>query len=328
MKRILRLVVVLGLVFLGLWTLARHQLARTADQFLAGQVALGGRGTASAGTYPGQLDLTLQDLVLVDPNSGDRLESPSVQVSAPSWKPWQLTLTTRSLALVGARRLALDAGQAQFDLLIAPGPDLALNSAQILGQHLRLTMEDLWEIGLARLDARLVQQLDRPQTYQLQIDADTLTPAAAISADLAAIGMDGPIQSVTMAGLLTFAAPLDRYMDETGPRLTAIDWADSRLQWGKAQIVTSGRIIADPQGLAAGAVTVEVTHWRDLMAVTVALGLLSPDKAGIVQKGLVQMADPADPNVVKLTFKAKDGEVRLGPFSIGPAPRLHDPYRQ
>ena len=83
---------------------------------------------------------------------------------------------------------------------------------------------------------------------------------------------------------------------------------------------------ADDQGFAAGRVTVEVTNWNRLPAILVAAGVVKPELAPTVARGMQALAaQTPDTSVLSLTLVMENGRMSFGPFPLGPAPRMLPP---
>ena len=70
---------------------------------------------------------------------------------------------------------------------------------------------------------------------------------------------------------------------------------------------------------ASGQIDLLDEDWPTLPRLLSAAGVISPDHAPTLAKGLAALA-LGDPKVLSLTLNAKDGRVSLGPFPLGPAP--------
>ena len=81
---------------------------------------------------------------------------------------------------------------------------------------------------------------------------------------------------------------------------------------------------AAPDGLAEGEIAIKVAGWRRLPVVLGALGIVDPQMAPGLERALEVMAESsADPEVLLLVLKCTGGRMSLGPFPLGPAPRLN-----
>lgn len=327
MKHILRLALVLALTFTGLWALARQQLLAAAEAFLADQQAQGGGGRVSAGLSPMELDLSLTDLVLIDPATGTRISSPEIAVAALSYQPWQISAHSASAQIQAAQRITWTADQARTELLITPSLDLALQQIRVDGKGWHFASDGGWAIGFKDVSAT-VNRLAAVNSYSLEGRIDQLAPDPAFSRALSPIGLDSPAKELTVDAVLVFDRPIDRHLGSGGPELTAIHLGSVRLIWGEMALLATGKLTADAEGLAEGDITLDIVRPKEFLALAVAMGVLSAEQAGLLQKGLTAYADPLRPDAARVPFTLTGGLIKLGPFPIGPALRLNGFQRQ
>jgi hypothetical protein len=96
--------------------------------------------------------------------------------------------------------------------------------------------------------------------------------------------------------------------------------------WGQLAATAKGVIEADGNGFAAGNVTVEVTNWDRLPAILVAAGLVKPEVAPTIARGMQALASQTpELTVLSLTLVLQDGRMSFGPFPLGPAPLMVPP---
>ncbi|MCB2150859.1 MAG: DUF2125 domain-containing protein, partial [Rhodobacteraceae bacterium] len=72
-----------------------------------------------------------------------------------------------------------------------------------------------------------------------------------------------------------------------------------------------------------GQIAVTATEWRQMLTTARDLGLVSAQEAANIERMLDGLSRTTkDPARVSLPFTFKEGLVYLGPFPLGPAPRL------
>ena len=125
---------------------------------------------------------------------------------------------------------------------------------------------------------------------------------------------------------LTLSAPLDRHAGQAKPYLTKVEIGGFDLTWGELALTAKGLIQADDQGFASGEITVVVTNWDRLPAILVAAGVVKPEMAPTIARGMQALAAQSpDLTTLSLTLKLADGQMSFGPFPLGPAPRMMPP---
>ena len=170
--------------------------------------------------------------------------------------------------------------------------------------------------------------------YELGFELAPLTPdpgfvtrvkAVAIP-DLPPSDLPDTVESLWGSLYLTFSAPLDRHAGDAKPYLTRIEVNQFTLAWGKLAASAKGLIEADDQGFAAGEITVEITNWDRLPPILVAAGVVKPEMAPTIARGMQALASQSpDLSVLSLTLKMSEGQMSFGPFPLGPAPRMEPP---
>ncbi|MFT3974018.1 MAG: DUF2125 domain-containing protein [Amaricoccus sp.] len=124
--------------------------------------------------------------------------------------------------------------------------------------------------------------------------------------------------------MLIFDRPWDRAAVEAGlPALKQVSVRDLHLAWGRLDLRAHGTLDVDAQGFAAGRLDIAATNWRDMIDVAEQGGMIGANMAGTLRVGLgllAQMAGNRESIEIPLAFA--DGQTRLGPIPIGPAPRL------
>ena len=105
--------------------------------------------------------------------------------------------------------------------------------------------------------------------------------------------------------------------------MTRLIVKDFQFVWSKLHLSAKGQIEPGPDGVAVGQIDFRIEEWRFVPALAVALGLIRPELAESLTKGLEALAKSGgDPDVLKLPLTFADGKMTLGPLPLGPAPIL------
>lgn len=147
--------------------------------------------------------------------------------------------------------------------------------------------------------------------------------------------------------LPTIPAPFKNPLDEvslgvtakgqipTGPpRLAAAAWRDKggaleidhlTARWGSLMVTGSGTVALDRDLQPEGAFSGGVEGYDQLMSALVASGRIRPSDASLARLALTIFArtGPNGRPQVPVSFTIQDGQMRLGPARIGPAPRIN-----
>ncbi len=345
MRKLLFLLIALTALWSGYWFVGSNAVRNAVNSFFADAGAQGlvaeNSGVTVAG-FPNRFDLTVDGVKLSDPASGARWQAPFVQVFAMTWKPWHIIAAFPPEQVVTlpdqAVTLASEGMRASFRA--KPAIDLPLAAVIIETNQLTASSSVGWTVTAGRsvlslsADEEVQGAGDAQNTYVLATDLAKVTPDPAFMAAVRAVAIpDMPtsdlpdvIDSLRESIFLTTSAPLDRNAAKAKPYLTRIDISQFAFAWGQLAATAKGLIEADDQGFAAGTITIEVTNWDRLPAVLVAAGVVKPEVAPTIARGMQALAAQSDNlSVLSLTLVLKDGQMSFGPFPLGPAPRMTPP---
>jgi hypothetical protein len=151
---------------------------------------------------------------------------------------------------------------------------------------------------------------------------------------------------ITGLTLPVVPAPLRNPLDEialgatvmgeipAGPlRRAAAAWRDAggtleldhfAVRWGGLALSGSGTLALDTDLQPIGAISGAIEGYDELMSALVAAGRMRASDAGLARLALGMLAQPG-PNgrpAISASFTIQNGEMRLGPAKLGPAPRI------
>ena len=293
-------------------------------------------GVTVAG-FPNRFDLTIDGPKLSDPASGAGWQAPFVQVFAMTWKPWHViaALPPEQVVTLPDQVLTVGSQGLMASLRAKPSTDLPLAEVRLAGSSLSLASDRGWTLALGEFTLGLrADDALGPAGYELGFDLAPLTPdpgflaaAKAVTIpDLPPSDLPGVIDALWGSIYLTFSAPLDRNAGAAQPYLRRVEINQFNLTWGALAASASGVVEADGNGYAAGRVTVDITNWDRLPALLVAAGLVTPEVAPTIARGMQALAaQSADLKVLSLSLVMEDGRMSFGPFPLGPAPLMVPP---
>lgn len=340
MRKLIFLIIAATALWSGYWFVGSNTVREAVVGWFADASRQGitaeNTGVKVAG-FPNRFDLTIDGLRLADPVSGAGWQAPFVQVFAMTWKPWHIIAALAPDQVITLPDQVVTVGS--VDLLASvrakPSTDLPLAELRLAGTSLSLASDLGWTLGLGdftvglRADAAL-----GPAGYEFGFDLAPLTPdpgfLSAVKAvslsDLPPSDLPDTVETLWGSFYLTFSAPLDRYAGEARPYLRRVEINQFNLAWGALAASASGVVEADFNGYAAGKVTVEVTNWDRLPAILVAAGVVKPEVAPTIARGMQALAAQSpDLKVLALSLVLEDGRMSFGPFPLGPAPLMVPP---
>lgn len=340
MRKLMVLVVIATALWSGYWFAGSSAIRSGAERWFADQAASGMTAEKTALTvagFPNRFDLTVEGVRLADPQTGMGWQAPFAQVFAMTWKPWHIiaALPPEQVLTLPDQTLAITSADLKASLRAKPSTDLPLAEVRLAGASLALASDLGWTLALGEFTIGLRAEPELgPATYEIGFDLAPLTPDPGFVARVKAVTIpdlpasDLPDQVEALAGsvFLTLSAPLDRHAGEAKPHLTKVDIRTLRFTWGSLAGSATGLVAADGNGFAAGEVTVEITNWDRLPALLVAAGLVTPEVAPTVARGMQALAAQSpDLAILSLKLTLAEGRMSFGPFPLGPAPLMVPP---
>jgi hypothetical protein len=345
MRKLLFLILLGSGLWSGYWFVGSGAIRQAVEDGFADADAQGLVAEKSALTvagFPNRFDVTVEGLRLMEPTTGAGLETPFLQVFAMTWKPWHViaALAPEETVTLPDQKITVTSDGLRASFRAKPSTDVPLAAIVLETNRLAATSSAGWTFGTGRsvvslsADEEVAGAGDAPNTYLFAADLVELTPdpgflaavkAAAIEG-LPASDLPGTVDSLRAGVYLTFTAPLDRHSGEAKPLLSKIDVGQFAFTWGQLSATAKGQLAADDQGFAAGEITVEVTNWNRLPALLVAAGVVKPEVAPTIVRGMQALAaQSGDLSVLTLKLTLADGRMSFGPFPLGPAPLMIPP---
>lgn len=273
--------------------------------------------------FPNRFDLTVEGLDLADPAAGLAWQAPFVQVFSMTWKPWHLiaAFSPGQKIVLPDQMVTIDGRGIKASLQLHPNSQLGLYETRIEAADLIIGSDQGWRVAAARVFGSTLKVA--PTAHRLGLSVEGFAPDAAVLVALADSDLPDLIERLHLDATAQFTTPLDRTAAQMQPRLVNLTVADVQMIWGALQITAEGGMRAAPDGLAEGTITFKIAGWRRLPAVVAALGLVDPQMSPAIERALDVMAQAGDdPEVLVMRLTCAGGNMTLGPFPLGPAPRL------
>jgi hypothetical protein len=345
MRKLLFLILLGSGLWSGYWFVGSGAIRQGIEDGFADAAAQGLVAEKSALTvagFPNRFDVTIEGLRLMDPATGAGLEAPFLQVFAMTWKPWHViaALAPDQTVTLPDQTVSVTSDGLRASFRSRPSTDLPLAAIVLEANGLAATSSAGWTLGTGRsvvslsADEEVAGAGDAPNTYLFSTDLTDATPDPGFLIAVKAVTIEGlpasdlpeTIDSLRAGVFLTFTAPLDRNAGQAKPLVSKVDVSTFAFTWGQLSATAKGQIQADDQGFAAGEITVEVTNWNRLPALLVAAGVVKPEVAPTIARGMQALAAQSDDlNVLSLKLTLADGRMSFGPFPLGPAPLMLPP---
>jgi hypothetical protein len=297
MRLLVWITLVCALLWAGWWFVGSQAARRGAEAAFAAAPAAGWdasqQGIAVAG-FPNRFDLTVTAPALARDGWGWR--GPFLQVFALAWRPQHLIAafpTDQVVTLAGTDR-PLTVARMQASVVLS---GLALDRANLVAETVASG-----ELAAASVTLAIRQpDVSKPDLWRIGAEVlDLRLPEHLRAKDLPPVA-----RRLWLDAHATLSGPLDRSALTAPPRIETLE-ITALFAWGDLVAEATGSLRPDPQGLAQGSLKLRLTD-------PAAAGELLA-RAGLLPAGAVPPSD--------LTVSFTGGRTRLGPFDLGPAPRL------
>ncbi|MGL5010816.1 MAG: DUF2125 domain-containing protein, partial [Paracoccaceae bacterium] len=198
MRKLAWIVGIIAVIWCAYWAAGTWALHKGVTQGFAAATQQGKTAeyeTLALWGFPLAFDASLTKLDLGDPATGQRWQTPALQLRTPTWQPWHLDLAFAQdhTITLPDQQLTLSATAATASLTSAPDAALPLTqlSAATTGAVLRSTLG--WETAAETATFALKSTPENPATYDLVLNATNLRPDPAF---IAATGLADTISLI------------------------------------------------------------------------------------------------------------------------------------
>ena len=272
--------------------------------------------------FPNRFDTTFTDLNFSDPSGRWRWHGAEFQLKALSyqlnhiimaWPGEQVLETPEGSVTINAELL-------RASLVVSPSTALPLSRFQIEGSGVALESPEFGTAQIASLNAALFQNESSSTRYQLGVSLTDINPPTSLSTGLGGIPfLSGLIESVNLSAVLVFDREIDRLAFQNGqpPRPVSANIEQGKIVWGGSELAISGEVSKGAGRFVEGSLSFEVQNWEPLYEVFKQASHLSTTEL-ITLKRVLDSVSGGGTLAFTVTFA--DGESRIGPVTIGPAP--------
>jgi hypothetical protein len=328
MRVLLWLTAILTCLWAGVWWYASGTALRGVQGWLDANASVVQAQDVSVAGFPNRIDLTLDNLTLQHDQLAWR--TPFVQLFAMTWKPWQFiaVLSPGSQLQTATQTITLDGTKMRGSATVAPTPATTPQLVETIaeGHALVLSSTQGWRIDIDTLVGALrVTDAADKNDHRLGLNINKVTFDAATTRMITDAGLQPALDRIFLDAVLTLTGPIDQQTLAAPPNITRVSISELQITWGQSSAKLTGEVTSDSEGLAQGAIKVEVKAWRKLLLLAQATSALSRDQSEILVRGLEELASD-DAENLQFTLTFQNGLTYLGAVPLGLAPSLT--YRQ
>jgi len=329
MRLMAGILAILAALWSGYWFIGQRFVERRFEAWLSDAPIRGidieYAGLSTTG-FPNRFDTEIRDMTVRHRASGTVWRVPFVQVFALSYRPHRVIAVwpDEQTFAAGAMSLKLLSDDMRGSMAVEPGSDLTLEEGRLVAENLRIRDESREgqptdAFGIARVLVATRRAAERPDAHDLAVELSGLSPAPDLKVLFDPLDeLPDVIGGLSLDVTLRFDGPVG--LADALPPLTGLSINRAGLRWGDVLLSAQGELSADAQGIAEGKLKVETGNWRRIFMILETAGVADPAWEGLIRLLAESDGSPLDLSVL-LDFS--DGLVRLGPFPLGPAPRLN-----
>jgi hypothetical protein len=279
--------------------------------------------------FPLRLEREIAGIRLADPKTGWAWTAPWLRVESATFSPSRFDVTwpdAQSLAVPG-EHADIASGTMAATLELRPESALSLIRASAEAALLDVRARSGWTARAGSVVADIAERVN-DDGYTITFRAEGVLMPEPLMARIDPTGLAGrEVERMTFDGAAVFDAPLDRHLIEDGRlALRAMTIRRAGFQWGRMRLEATGAIKTDDRGYPKGKIKLTARHWREIIAMARRSGAIGADMAEALTTALELIALlGGDRDELDATLKFRDGEVWIGPISIGRAWRLAPP---
>jgi len=282
--------------------------------------------------FPNRFDTRLTDISVIDAAAGISWRAPFFQIHALSYKPYHIIAAlphSQTLQLPG-QDLQISSDEIKGSVVLAPGAlldkALEIERSSIVIRNLGVESNMGWKTAITKASIATRQTPTRPLHYDLAASANAITlPKPLRTLIDPKQQQPAVLDRATLDSTLTFTQPWNLLAARAmTPHLTEVAVNGFNIFWGDVQLQASGSLQIDSGGHPQGRLELTATNWQKMYQLAENANVVDPNFAQTIQNGLKVLADMSGgENVIKVPLNFTNGQIYMGPFLIGAAPRFN-----
>jgi len=329
MRKLLFELLGLSLFWAGYWIVGERALERSFATWLSNQqgpVKINYSSLSTTG-FPNRFDTTFNDVNLVNNRPAVSWKAPFFQVLALSYQPNKIVAIwpNQQTLTLGAETYRIRSDRMRGSALFKANTTLALNKLSLVTENLGISARTGEHLKVASFQVHTRQNADQALAYDLAISLGDILPTNVMTRRIDPMGKQPKrIDGFWAETTLKFDAAWDRHMlERRPPRLLAVRVDRFQLLWGEIDMNFVGNVTVGRDGNLSGRLDLSAKRWQLLLALAVDAGLIDPNISQTVTNALTILSQASgDPNILETPLIFENGRMSLGPFPLGPSPRI------
>ena len=325
-----KILLLLAVLWIGWWAIATTGLQRGLAAWIGAPRASGVQITTEQMTrsgFPLRIATLVEGIAMASVDGQSRAEVPEATVSAPVYWPGhaktlvpagEIAITSQSTAIT------LSHEGAKAAIRLRPNTGLTLESARVIIANPRLDLVE-GRIAGARAIQAFILQRDNTAQYQFSLMTADLAAGSVLRTAMQ-LPNSWPVMFDVFEvwGDITLDRPLERTATPGNrPQPTALKIDSARAVWGDIGAEFAADVTVATGGVLTGAVTLRADNWQGMLNLAQNAGALTTETRPQIESALTLLAGMSGGDTsLDAQITITDGQMRLGFFPLGPAPRF------
>lgn len=329
MRKLIVLVVVAASLYGGYWFVGKSQiqtrLSEALTQVDAGDYDLSYDTLRTRG-FPSRFDTTITNLQVSDPAALVDWSAPTFQLFALSYRPNEViaVFPNEQTLTIDGEVFTLFTNDMRASGKVRPNGALDFQTATVEMDNPRIRTVQGAELAMASVLAAMRLTPDTSQTYDAFLEARAIVLPEDIRRLIDPQNLQPPvIGSVRFDSDVTLTTPIALNSQGNPPQIETLSIKEFGLTWGDMSVSAIGDVTPDAGGVLNGSISLSARNWQQALDLAVSTGTVNADRRFLVTEIASNLDEtPHIPDTLTVTLTIKDGNMALGAFPLGPAPRL------
>lgn len=337
MRKLISLITILFVLWGGYWFVGASALEMGLKDYLSKEHTTSdpihiAYSELTVHGFPNRFDTRLTQVSVTNAAGRMSWRAPFFQIHALSYKPYHIiaALPHSQTLKLPKQELQITSdeikGSVVFNASSLLEKALEIDHSSIVIRNLGVTSSMGWETAIKDGSIATRQTPTEPLHYDLAASGNVIALPTALRAVIDPKHQQpATLNRAALDSTLTFTHPWNLLAPRAKtPRLTEVAVDGLTILWGDVQLQASGTLQIDPRGYPKGTLDLVATNWQEMYQLAENANVVDPDFAQTIQNGLKVLAGMSDgENVIKAPLNFANGQMLLGPWPIGPAPRLN-----
>ena len=277
--------------------------------------------------FPNRYDAVLTDLNLADPASGWAWRAPRFELIQLTYQPNHYIAVWPQEQVIASPNQRIDVASENMkaSFIFEPRSDFTLDRATLTTDSLSMNSTAGWKAAAEEMVLALRQSGRGDGYYDIALKSKNLAPSGQILRQLDRAGvLPDTFETFELNAIAGFSERLSQASFQNGTSdLREVDLQALNMKWGEMALRAAGRVDVDREGYPIGKITLRAENWKQMLDLGISAGWIDENMGSTLKSGLSLLARfSGNENTLDVPLSFSNKSTKLGPITLGPAPRL------